>query len=199
VVRAAGRGEVEHLWLIVVAILGCAGFTQLIGLHSVLGALALGLVFPRGEHDDLVASTRQAIAPVTQAVLLPVYFAVAGMGIDVTGLGRDGLVELAMITALATAAKLGGTASGARWVGLPWRDGLPLGILMNTRGLMEIVVLNVGYAVGLLGRGLYSELVLVALVATFMTGPALAFLRSLLSGPIWTPAAVSTLGSSHAA
>lgn len=199
VTRGPRETEVQRLSLVVALALGSAGFTQLIGLNSVLGALVLGLAFPREKRSGVIALTRQAITPMTEAVLLPVYFAVSGMSVDITGLRGNDLVELVVITVLATIAKVGGAASGARWAGLPWRDGLPLGILMNTRGLMEIVVLNVGYEAGLLDKSLYSELVLVALIATFMTGPALACLRSFLSGPIWRQTAVSPLGSSRAA
>lgn len=167
------------------AIFACAGVTQLIGLHSVIGALLLGVAFPHEDLEDLLGPTREEVGAVTAAVLLPVYFAIAGMGVDVSGFGIGDALELLLLLAAASATKVLGTVLGARWAGLGWREGLPLGVLMNTRGLMEVVVLNIGLSAGILDVTLYSELMLVALIATLMTTPLVQRLRTRSVGWLW--------------
>jgi Kef-type K+ transport system membrane component KefB len=180
----AGAGRLP---LLAAAILACAGATQLLGVHSVLGALLLGLALPRERFAALLAPLRRELSSVS-ALLLPFYFAVAGMGVDLTSLDGGNLLELGALLVAATAAKVGGTMLGARWAGFVWREALPFGVLMNTRGLMEVVVLNVGLSAGLLDVALYSELMVVTLVATFMTTPAIQWLRRKGAGPLWRDA-----------
>jgi Kef-type K+ transport system membrane component KefB len=183
--RIGSGGRIAKVSLLASAILACAGTTQLIGLHSVLGPLLLGVAVPREDLNDLLGSVRQELSSVTVGVLLPVYFVIVGMGVNVSGFGAEDLLELALLLGIAITTKIVGTILGARWSGLTWRDGLSLGVLMNTRGLMEVVVLNIGLAAGILDEILYSELMLVALVATLMTGPLIQRLRTRSSGQLW--------------
>jgi Kef-type K+ transport system membrane component KefB len=183
--RLGNEGSIAKAAILVAAIVACAGATQLIGLHSVIGALLLGVALPRDDLDNLLGSARGELASVTGAVLLPVYFAIAGMGVNVSGFEMNNLFELAVLVGLACATKIAGTMLGARWAGLTWRDGLPLGVLMNTRGLIEVVVLNIGLAAGLLDETLYSELILMAVIATLMTGPIIQRLRTRSKGRLW--------------
>ena len=98
------------------------------------------------------------------------------------------------IIAVATAGKLGGTVIAARWTGLPWRDSVALGALMNTRGLMELIALNVGYDLGILTPEIFAMMVLMALVTTAMTGPLLSL--SLNWGRRREPAAAAPMARS---
>jgi Kef-type K+ transport system membrane component KefB len=178
-------GPVASFALLVAVVFGCAGATQLIGLHSVIGPLLLGLALPRQSLEGLLGPVRLHLAPLASGVLLPVYFAMAGISVNVSGLRGNDILQLAFLLAAATATKIAGTMVGARWAGLRWRDGLPLGVLMNTRGLMEVVLLNVGLGVGVLDERLYSELMVVALLATMMTGPLIRRLRTASKGRLW--------------
>jgi len=183
--RLGSEARIAKLSILAAAIFVFAGTTQLIGLHSVIGALVLGVAFPHRDLDSLLGPVRGEVAAVTGAVLLPVYFAIAGMGIDVSGFGAGNTFELVLLFAIAGATKVLGTVLGARWAGMSWREGLPLGVLMNTRGLMEVVVLNVGLSAGILDVTLYSELMLVALIATLMTTPIVQRLRAHSIGWLW--------------
>lgn len=168
-----GRTDVEPLSVVAAILLVSAGLTQLIGLHSVLGALLFGLAFPTRDLNELAGKIRRAVWPLTVAVFLPIYFVGPGMSIDLGNVGPNGTLEIAVLTIIACASKFSGVAGGAKWAGFDWREGLAIGVLMNTRGLMELIVLNVGYSVGLLDSQLYGVLIVVALITTFMTGPTL--------------------------
>lgn len=158
----------------------CAGVTQLIGVHEVLGAFAAGVTFPREEgleEDEERRVVTHAVLPITFSVLLPVYFLTPGLAINAGAISGSGLAELGLIVAAACASKALGAGVSARCGGIPWREVLPLAVLLNTRGLMELVVLTVGYTEGVLDRSLFSELVMMALLTTMMTGPLLDGLR----------------------
>lgn len=173
--RKLAGGGLDLLALALAYALVCAGATQLIGVHDVFGAFAAGVAFPRA--GEQVRDVARAIAPVTLAVLLPLYFLTPGLQVDIGGIGGRGLAELALITFAACASKLLGASIPARLAGMRWRETMPLAVLLNTRGLMELVVLTVGYTEGVLDRNLFSELVLMAILTTTMTGPLLDLLR----------------------
>jgi Kef-type K+ transport system membrane component KefB len=171
-------GEIGALAIALGFAAACAGATQAIGLHLVVGAFAAGVAFPRGVGPGLERSALVGAAmPLTMALLMPIYFLGPGLGVDVGAIGSGGFVELAVIFLVACASKLVGGTLGARHAGLPWPEARVLGVLLNTRGLMELVVLTVGYSEGVLDRSLFSELVLVALATTMITGPLLDLLR----------------------
>ena len=170
-------GEVGTLALALGFAAACAGATQAIGLHLVIGALAAGVAFPRDRRPQARAGTIVgAVMPITMALLMPIYFLGPGLGVEVGAIGSGGFVELAAIVVVACASKLLGGTLAARRAGLSWADARVLGVLLNTRGLMELVVLTVGYSEGVLDRALYSELVIMALATTMMTGPLLDLL-----------------------
>ncbi|MFD0430977.1 cation:proton antiporter [Streptomyces zhihengii] len=108
------------------------------------------------------------------ALLLPVYFVVAGLKVDLGSMKASDFAELGLILLVAVVGKFGGTYAGARTQGLPSRPAAALGVLMNTRGLTELVILGVGLQLGLLDADLYSLMVVMAVVTTAMTGPLLA-------------------------
>ena len=104
-------------------------------------------------------------------VLLPVFFVTTGLNVDIGGIGTRGLWQLGLILVVACSGKLIGAGLGARSQGLPARESLALGVLMNTRGLTELVVLNIGRDLGVLDGPLFTLLVMMAVVTTVATSP----------------------------
>jgi Kef-type K+ transport system membrane component KefB len=149
--------------------------TEQIGIHALSGAFLWGMVLPP-RHPGVQALVRQ-LQPITTYLLLPAFFALTGMRTRIDLLGGAGtwLTCLAII-AVATLGKVGGTFLGARLAGLGNRDALALGALMNTRGLIELIVLNIGLEKGVLSPTLFAMLVVMALVTTMMTAPLLQWL-----------------------
>jgi Kef-type K+ transport system membrane component KefB len=150
-----------------------AGATQLIGLHSAIGAFLFGVAFPRECLPAMLPSLRRSLWPLTMVVLLPIYFLGPGLSVDVGSIGGSGFLEVAVIIAVACAAKGVGTAGAARLVGNSRHDSATLGVLLNTRGLVELIVLSIGLSAAVLDQALYSEFVLMALFTTLLTGPLL--------------------------
>ena len=148
--------------------------TQLIGIHALFGAFLAGIVMPTagGFRDKLVVRVEN----LSSVLLLPLFFAFIGLRTHI-GLfnGARGWLICLVIIGVATAGKLGGSALAARLTGMDWRESLQLGALMNTRGLMELIALNIGYDMGILSQRIFTMLVIMALVTTVMTGPLVAF------------------------
>jgi K+:H+ antiporter len=142
--------------------------TEAIGIHAVFGAFLVGIAMPRPTAGD----ARRRLAPVV-AVLAPVYFVTSGMGVDIPGLRAGDLAAFALILAAACAGKFVGAYAGARAGGMPARDSAAVGILMNTRGLIEIVLLTVGHDQGLIDDRLFTLFALMAIVTTLATTPVL--------------------------
>ncbi|MFG2653451.1 cation:proton antiporter [Streptomyces sp. NPDC048436] len=167
--------------------------TTWIGIHAIFGAFAFGLAMPR-QLPPRVATN--VVAPVEKmtGLLLPVFFVITGLSVDVTVLGGTGVGFLALALAAAVIGKFVGTTLPARLWGMPWREAGAFGALMNTRGLTEIVVLGIGRDMGLIGDQLFTVMVLMALVTTAMAGPLLKILRVQESGtpPAEFPAVAKT-------
>jgi Kef-type K+ transport system membrane component KefB len=158
-----------------VALLLSALATEAIGIHAIFGAFLLGAVIP---HDSAVARTFSTqLRPMVATLLLPAFFAFTGMRtrIDLLSGGEAWLV-CGLIVLVAIAGKFGGTAIAARLAGLDWRSSSALGALMNTRGLMELIVLNVGLDLGVISPALFAMMVLMAIVTTMLTSPAVLLL-----------------------
>ncbi|MXM68584.1 cation/H(+) antiporter [Streptomyces sp. HUCO-GS316] len=151
--------------------------TEMMGMHYIFGAFLFGVLMPREGTQALREEIYERTGEIT-SLLLPVYFVVAGLKVDLRGVGLDGLTELAAILFVAIAGKFGGTYLGARSQGLTSEDSGTLAALMNTRGLTELVILGVGLELGLLDGPLYSLMVVMALVTTAMTGPVLNLIRA---------------------
>jgi Kef-type K+ transport system membrane component KefB len=151
--------------------------TDRIGLHALFGAFVLGMAAPR----DSAAIERAASRLHTTMVplLLPLFFATTGLRTDVGTLvgNRTEWLWAGAVFAVAIIGKWGGSAVASRVCGLDWRGSLSLGALMNCRGLTELVILNIGLELGVIGRDLFTMLVLMALVTTALTSPALVWLR----------------------
>lgn len=157
------------------AVLVAAAMTEAIGIHALFGAFLVGAIIPAG--SAAARDVPRRLDPVVTGLLLPAFFAFTGMRTHI-GLVHGAALwwTCAAIIAVATIGKVGGTLVAARATGLRWRDGAALGALMNTRGLMELIVLNVGIELGILSPTLFAIMVLMALATTMMTGPALGWL-----------------------
>ncbi|VTR94904.1 sodium hydrogen exchanger : Putative cation transporter/universal stress family protein OS=Stigmatella aurantiaca (strain DW4/3-1) GN=STAUR_1138 PE=4 SV=1: Na_H_Exchanger [Gemmata massiliana] len=157
------------------AVLLAAMTTEAIGIHALFGAFLCGAIVP---HDGRIARefTAKLKDPVT-VLLLPAFFAYTGMRtqIGLVSSGEDWL-WCAAIVVVATVGKFGGTLGAARLTGQSWRDAAALGALMNTRGLMELIVLNIGLDLGVISPTLFAMMVLMALITTAMTSPIVSLL-----------------------
>lgn len=150
-----------------------AAATEAMGMHFIFGAFLFGIVMPADGASALRADLYDRTSQLT-SVLLPVYFVVAGLKVDLGGLGVAEFTQLGAILFVAVAGKVGGTYLGARSQGLPPRPAAALGALMNTRGLTELIILGVGLQIGLLDDTLYSLMVAMAVATTAMTGPLMS-------------------------
>ncbi len=162
-------------WMLI-ALLLSALITQSIGIHAIFGAFLWGAMFP---HDSpLARSLEQKLADVVAVLLLPAFFAYTGMRTQI-GLVSSPTEWLicGLIIVVATLGKFGGTAIVARLSGFSWRTSSSLGILMNTRGLMELIVLDIGLELGVISPTLFAMMVLMALATTIATTPILQWLN----------------------
>jgi Kef-type K+ transport system membrane component KefB len=158
--------------MIFVALLLSALATEFIGVHAIFGAFLLGAVIP---HDSAVAREfTHKLEDFVTVLLLPAFFAYTGLRTQI-GLvaGVEEWLICGLILACATVGKFGGTLVAARSTGFGWRDSSALGILMNTRGLMELIVLNIGLDLGVISPALFAMMVLMALATTLATAPLL--------------------------
>jgi Kef-type K+ transport system membrane component KefB len=160
--------------LLILGALGCALLTELIGLHLLFGAFVAGMAV--SGNAALRRLVQQHIEPFALALLLPLFFARTGLDTRIDLLSGAEWALCAAIVALATLGKFGGTVVAARLSDIPRADALRLGALMNTRGLMELIVLGLGLQLGLIDTRLYAILVLVAIVTTVGTAPMLAWI-----------------------
>jgi Kef-type K+ transport system membrane component KefB len=167
-------GHVPLTWLVglFVAIPFSAYVTQRIGVAAIFGPFVLGLVMPH--LTDLSEDVSRRLHDFVTTVLLPLFFVVTGLRTEILGLDT---VELWLIClgliAIAIAGKWGGAMLTARAVGYSWRESTAIGALMNTRGLTELIVLNIGFTLGVIPQQLFTMLVLMAIVTTFIAAPSL--------------------------
>jgi Kef-type K+ transport system membrane component KefB len=157
---------------VLLAVLVSAWMTEAIGIHAIFGAFLLGAMIP---HDAPIAKVFiEKMGPMAATLLLPAFFAYTGMRTEI-GLvsGVESWLMVAVIVAVATLGKFGGTYAAARFAGLNSKMAAGLGILMNTRGLMELIVLNIGLDLGVISPKLFAMLVLMAIITTVATTPIL--------------------------
>lgn len=149
--------------------------TEVIGIHALFGAFMAGVIIPANQSFRRVLAEK--IEDFSLVFLLPLFFVFTGLRTQIGLLNNPDLwIVCLIIIAVAIAGKFFGSAIAAKFVGQSWRDSLVLGALMNTRGLMELVVLNIGYDLGVLTPEVFTMLVLMALITTFMTGPSISFI-----------------------
>ncbi|MEA2382845.1 MAG: hypothetical protein QOH72_2816 [Solirubrobacteraceae bacterium] len=179
--RLATGGRIPVDAVAVPAALGSAYVTDAIGIHAVFGAFLVGAAMPRLADDAAAGDARRRVA-VVAGVLGPVYFVTSGMSVDIPGLRWSDAGDLVLIVAAACAAKFAGAFAGARAAGVERRGAATLGVLMNTRGLIEIVLLTVGRDRGLIDDRLFTVMALMAILTTLMTSPLLRLLAPATRG-----------------
>ncbi|MFJ9250869.1 cation:proton antiporter [Streptomyces sp. NPDC101776] len=168
---------------VVVGLLLSAAATEWVGLHYIFGAFLFGVVLPRGGSERLRGEVRERLGHLSGTLLLPVFFLVAGLQVDLSQLDAGGLGALGLILLVAVGGKFTGVFAAARLSRMPLRQSAALATLMNIRGLTELIVLNVGLQRGFLGRDLYSLMVVMAVVTTAMAGPLLGWIIGRPPGP----------------
>lgn len=154
---------------------GSAWITASLGLHPVFGGLLAGLAMQgkdKTPDPDVVRSMEDV-----SGVFLPLFFVVTGLSVDVSALRGNAFVLLAVFVAVATIGKAGPGYAASRLGGLDRRDSATVAVLVNTRGLTELIALNVGFSTHLIGQQLFSILVLMAVLSTVMTAPVLHLIR----------------------
>jgi len=168
-----GRPAGALLAALLIGTLGCAYATSFLGVHPVFGAFLFGACLPR--DDRLLHSLVERLEHVAILLLMPVFFALAGLSTTPEAFVGAGLGALLLILAVAIFGKIAGGALGARLSGQPWRTSLAVGSLMNARGLMELIVMKVGLDIGVIGPEIFTMLMVMALITTVMATPLLSF------------------------
>ena len=175
-----------------VGLMVSAAFTEWIGLHFIFGAFLFGAIMPRdavrtlraGITPAVTASVTAKISQLNGVLLLPIFFIIAGLKVDLSGMNGRDVVELLLILVVAVGGKFLGAFIAAGLTGMRNRPASALAILMNTRGLTELVILSVGLQLGVLDGRLYSDMVVMALVTTAMAGPLLQLIYPMRAAEI---------------
>jgi Kef-type K+ transport system membrane component KefB len=162
---------------ITIALLLSSLATEYIGIHSLFGAFLLGALIPHA--SGLARTLTSKLEEFVVVMLLPVFFAITGLRTQIGLISGSQWLVCGLIILVACVGKFGGSAVAARLTGMSWRDSASLGILMNTRGLMELIVLNIGLDLKVISPTLFAMLVIMAVVTTFATTPVLDLLNRL--------------------
>ncbi len=173
--KATGM-SIELLGGVIIALLLSAAATDVLGIHPLFGAFLAGVCFPRIPRwqEEIRERTDMLIA----VLLLPLFFALTGMRTRLDLLNDANMwLWAGIVLAGSVAGKMGGAILAARWVGQSWRNAGALGALLNTRGLVELIVLNIAYSAGVFSPTLFTMLVVMALVTTMLTSPILKLLK----------------------
>ncbi|HRD51918.1 MAG TPA: cation:proton antiporter, partial [Flavobacteriales bacterium] len=177
--RTMGRPLVAGLLLVMLA---SAWITDAIGIHPLFGAFLAGAIMPQNLAFRRVLMAK--LEDVSVVLLLPLFFVFTGLRTRIGLLTNEDLWwTCALVVCVAVAGKSLAAGIAARITGHDWKESLSIGALMNTRGLMELVVLNIGYDLGVINAELFAILVIMALVSTFMTGPVLSLIDRLFRKP----------------
>ena len=195
-----GRITKNLMALILVLIFVSAWVTEHLGIHALFGTFLMGVIMPK--HKDFVRALSDKLEDITVVLLLPLFFAFTGLRTSIGLLtGIEMWFYCALIIAVAIAGKFGGATISARLAGMSWREAGAIGVLMNTRGLMELVILNIGLEIGVISPAVFAMMVLMALITTFMTTPLLELIYPArlrhrdASSPVVARAASGTLRS----
>ncbi len=165
------------LAVVLCVVVASALITEIIGIHALFGAFLAGAIMP--EVGGFRKKLAVRVENFSSVFLLPLFFVFVGLRTQINLLNDwQGWLLCLGIIAVATLGKLGGSAIAARWSGMSWSQSLQLGALMNTRGLMELIVLNMGYDLGILSPRIFTMMVIMALVTTMITGPLLTLFGS---------------------
>ncbi|HEX7839516.1 MAG TPA: cation:proton antiporter [Kofleriaceae bacterium] len=175
--RITDPDAASRRWMpaVLVAVLLSSWTTEAIGIHALFGGFLFGAILPR--ERGFASAIAQRLEDLVVVVFLPLFFALSGLNtqIDLVTSNRDWAV-CGVVVLVACAGKLGGCSVAARVTGFSWREAGMLGVLMNTRGLMELIVLNIGLEIGVISPVVFSMMVLMALITTFLTTPVLRWI-----------------------
>ncbi|NUY80571.1 cation:proton antiporter [Flavobacterium sp. MAH-1] len=150
--------------------------SEVIGIHALFGAFMAGAIMP--DNTRFRGIIIEKVEDVSVILLLPLFFVLTGLRTEIGLLNHADLWEITgWIIVVAVVGKFIGSAVAAKFVGQSWQDSLTIGALMNTRGLMQLIVLDIGYELGVLSAEIFTMMVIMAIVTTFMTGPALDFIN----------------------
>ncbi|MBB1473425.1 cation:proton antiporter [Luteimonas sp. MC1782] len=169
---ADGVPSLMVLAALLIGAFACAAVTEWLGVHAVFGAFLFGACLPR--DDRLLRSLIDRVEYLAIVVLMPIFFALAGLNTTRDAFVGAGLGAMALILAVAVLGKVLGGAIGARLSGHGWRESFAVGSLMNARALMELIVMKVGLDAGIIGPDLFTMLLVMAILTTVMTGPLLS-------------------------
>lgn len=174
--QRASAMSLEVLGLTLAAVFASAAATEAVGVHPLFGAFLAGVCLPR--NPQWQTAFRSRLDTIVSVFLLPLFFALTGMRTRVDLLNSATVwLWTGVVLFAAVVGKLGGAALAARWTGQSWTNAFALGVLLNTRGLVELVVLNIAYEVGVFSPTLFTMLVMMALITTASTTPILNLLR----------------------
>ncbi len=181
--RTDRRGISQRLVAFTVVLLLLSALaTEAIGIHALFGAFFFGVIVPR--EGGLAHGLRERLEDLVVVLLLPLFFAYSGLRTQIGLLDTPAAWGFcALLTGVAVLGKFGGAMGAARLTGQSWRDSISVGVLMNTRGLMELVVLNIGLDLGVISPKVFTMMVLMALVTTVMTSPLVAWLQRRVTAP----------------
>jgi len=164
-----GGVPISHVSVILLVVLTASWFTDLLGIYSVFGAFVAGAVMPRGALLDAI---RERFEPLTAYLLIPAFFIYSGLNTQLTLiLDSSTLVMAATVLTVSFAAKFGAVGLAARWQGMSWYEAGSMGALANARGLMELILLNIGHEAGLVSAKLYTILALMTIITTLVATP----------------------------
>jgi K+:H+ antiporter len=170
-----GALSYDSIAVILLFVLASGWLTESLGVHALFGAFLAGIVMPR--HKELSQKLLDRFEAFIVVLLLPLYFAFTGLRSSFFLItGAEMWFYCAVIIMIAVIGKWGGSMFAARFNGMSWREAAAVGVLMNTRGLVELVILNIGLDLGILSQELFSIMVLMALVTTLMTSPLLSWI-----------------------
>lgn len=164
-----GRPAGMTLTVLLLGTFATAAITHWLHLHAVFGAFLFGACLPR--DDRLLQTLVERIEHVAILVLMPIFFALAGLNTSPDVFAGTGALALVLILGAAIAGKIVGGAAGARLAGMSWRESMAVGSLMNARGLMELIVMKIGLDAGVIGPEIFTMLMIMAIVTTVMTTP----------------------------
>ena len=161
--------------ILLIGLFAAALFTSWLGISPILGAFFFGAAVPRQTTGSVFAEINVRLESLSVLVLLPVFFAVTGLGVDLSTIGLDGLGLLVLFVVVATAGKLIGATVGCRLNGIGGRRAAAVGVLMNTRGLSELALITIGRTLGVFDTTMFTVLVCTAITTTLISGPLLRF------------------------
>ena len=175
VYRQRAKMTQNLLALILLLVFASAWVTEWLGIHALFGAFVAGAAMPK--ESGFVKALTERLEDLVVVLFLPLFFAFTGLRMNVGMVGgREMWFYCGLIIVVAIVGKLIGSMLAARFTGLGWRESAAIGVLMNTRGLIQLVVLNIGLDIGVISPALFTMMVLMALVTTFMTTPLLALI-----------------------